>query len=133
MVSHVYPEEAQRIAEFDVPSDITVEGLRAALDDRLCGMGDGQVLILTDVFGSTHCNAVRQLAVLPRIRAVAGVNVPMLWRLVSPLYRSMSLDELVQRAIDGAQQGIMRVASTPVQIQGQQADPNEQAYGKDQQ
>ena len=67
VVAHVYPEEARRIAEFDVPSELTAEGVLAALDDRLRSLGDGPVLILTDVFGSTHCNAVRQLALQPRI------------------------------------------------------------------
>ena len=43
-----------------------------------------------------------------RVRIVAGVNVPMLWRVLC--YRGEPLDRLVERAVDGAVRGVMQVS-----------------------
>ena len=42
-----------------------------------------------------------------RVRVVAGVNVPMLWR--SLCYVGVQLDDLVARAVDGGTNGVMHV------------------------
>jgi PTS system mannose-specific IIA component len=66
------------------------------------------VLILADVFGATPCNAALAAADGVRVRVVAGVNVPMLWRTLC--YQDKPLDDLVNRAVAGAGQGVMHVA-----------------------
>jgi PTS system ascorbate-specific IIA component len=66
------------------------------------------MLILVDVFGATPCNAALASADGVHQRVVAGVNVPMLWRTLC--YAEQPLDDLVNRAVAGAAQGVMHVA-----------------------
>lgn len=72
------------------------------------------VLILTDVFGATPCNIAQKLS-SPTVRVVTGVNLPMLLRTVC--YASESLEQLAQRAVAGATQGVMTLAYTAPQQQ----------------
>jgi PTS system mannose-specific IIA component len=69
--------------------------------------GDG-VLLLADVFGATPSNIGRQLCHADRVTGVAGLNLPMLLRVVcSP---DKSLPELAELAVDGGRECIVRMA-----------------------
>ena len=59
----------------------------------------GGVLILSDVYGATPSNIGRQLCHAERVVGVAGLNLPMLLRVVS--YPDTSLPELAKAAVDG--------------------------------
>jgi len=87
-------------------------------------------LILTDVFGATPCNVAQRLADGVLVKVVAGVNVPMLWR--SLCYVGDSLDALVARAIAGATQGVMQVATSRPQNQTLKARGSDQGDLQDQ-
>jgi mannose PTS system EIIA component len=66
--------------------------------------GDG-VLVLTDMFGSTPSNIALGLQQLGRhIRVVAGLNLPMLFRIFN--YPTLALPALAKKAISGAKEGI---------------------------
>lgn len=118
VAQHVYPEAAARLAAVDVHAgaglDEVERQVRAALAPALA-RGD-EVLVLADVFGATPCNAALAAAEAGRVRVVAGVNVPMLWRTVC--YSALPLDDLVNRAVAGASQGVMHVAVSRRQNQG---------------
>ena len=73
------------------------------------------MLIFTDVFGATPCNIAQRLADGVRVKVVTGVNVPMLWRTLC--YADESLDAVVARAVAGATQGVMQVATSRPQNQ----------------
>jgi mannose PTS system EIIA component len=75
-----------------------------------CDSGKG-VLILTDMFGATPSNLAARLSKPGKIDAVAGVNLPMLVRAVT--YRKESLAVLVEKAIAGGTNGIVRVPPAP--------------------
>lgn len=68
--------------------------------------GDG-VLVLTDMYGSTPSNVSNRLLNEgnPRVQVVAGVNLPMLVRVLN--YPSLSLPELVNKALSGGHDGIL--------------------------
>ena len=66
--------------------------------------GNG-VLILADIFGATPSNVARQLCQSEHIMGVAGVNLPMLLRVVCHPDKSMPL--LAQIAIDGGRECIV--------------------------
>ncbi len=67
----------------------------------------GGVLILADVFGATPSNVGRQLCRAEHVMGVAGLNLPMLLRVVcSP---SRKLAELAEIAIDGGRDCIVRI------------------------
>jgi len=86
-------------------------------------LGDQQTLLLCDVFGATPCNAALRVADGVRVRVVSGVNVPMLWRVLC--YAAEPLDRLVQRAVDGAVQGVMQVSSVRPQNQSVPVGPHD--------
>ncbi len=67
------------------------------------------VLLLSDVFGATPCNIARRLCQPGRVEGVAGVNLPMLLRVVC--YGNKPLGELVQRALDGGKECIVTIES----------------------
>lgn len=66
--------------------------------------GDG-VLVLTDMYGSTPSNIVSTLLDSPNVRAIAGLNLPMLVRILN--YPRLSLSELVKKAVEGGREGVM--------------------------
>ncbi|HEU0189580.1 MAG TPA: PTS fructose transporter subunit IIA [Gallionella sp.] len=68
--------------------------------------GEG-VLILADIFGATPSNVGRQLCHTEHVMGVAGVNLPMLLRVVcSP---NKSLTELAKIAIEGGRECIVQM------------------------
>ena len=88
------------------------EALAQALTARIHKMdrGDG-VLILADIYGSSHTNAACRLLVPDRVELVSGVNLPMLVRVLN--YRHLPMHELVRKAQSGGTQGIVCVAQHP--------------------
>ncbi len=63
------------------------------------------VLVLTDMYGSTPSNIANTLLSQGRVQVVAGVNLPMLIRILN--YPSLSLPELADKAISGGHDGIL--------------------------
>lgn len=111
VAAHVYPECAPGIVALDVPPGESPEAVQSWLQrqlDQLDRRGPAEALVMVDAFGATPCNAATRVADGVRVRVVAGVNVPMLWRTLC--YRHEALDRLVDRAIAGGTQGVMHVA-----------------------
>ena len=70
---------------------------------ELVDSGSG-VLILTDILGATPANTAAKLLEPGRIEGVAGVNLPMLLRVIT--YRERSMDVLIKKAVAGACEGV---------------------------
>ena len=68
--------------------------------------GNG-VLILTDILGATPANIAAKLLEPGRVAGVAGVNLPMLLRVIT--YRERSMDVLLKKAIAGACEGVVHM------------------------
>lgn len=66
--------------------------------------GDG-VLVLSDMYGATPCNMVAKLLMPGKVEGVAGVNLPMLVRVLN--YREASIDVCVEKAISGGREGVV--------------------------
>ena len=112
---HAYPDCARALLALDVTPAMSPDAVEAQARRLLAQTGSAQALILTDVFGATPCNVAQRLADDSHVKVVAGVNVPMLWR--SLCYASEGLDAVVTRAMAGATQGVMQVATTRPQTQ----------------
>jgi PTS system mannose-specific IIA component len=82
------------------PQRMLQEAQRAA--DRV-DRGGG-VLVLTDMYGATPCNIACRLRDLRRVRVVAGLNLPMLIRVMN--YPGMDLDALAGKAQSGGREGV---------------------------
>jgi len=133
---HVYPECSQQLGAVDVPPELRQEEaeelLRSALQSLTAGLQGHatDVLVLADVFGATPCNAALTVADGLHVRVVAGVNVPMLWRVLC--YGAQPLDDMVVRAVAGATQGVMQVAVPRRQNQPQPPGRHDSSHFQDQ-
>ena len=104
------------IEVFDVPPAMKrLEDVRDHVAALLQRMRQSQVLVLTDVFAATPCNGCLLAADGTQVRVVSGVNVPMLWKVVSHI--DDPLDRLVEAAVAAGQQGVMQLSTPPPQEQ----------------
>jgi PTS system ascorbate-specific IIA component len=114
---HVYPDCGRQLAALDIDAAANCDDIHAAVAAAIAAQGDGQVLVMVDVFGATPCNSARDAADGVRVRVVAGVNVPMLWRTLC--YGHLPLAELLERALDGGASGVMHVPPAELPRQNQ--------------
>lgn len=72
---------------------------------QILDQGEG-VLVLTDIYGSTPSNiACGLLDGAHPVRAVAGLNLPMLIRVLN--YPRLSLSEIADKALSGGKDGVL--------------------------
>jgi mannose PTS system EIIA component len=108
---HAYPDCGSKLLSLDVLPEEGPNEVMLRVQAALTQCGTDELLILTDVAGATpHMGAWRAAEGRPKLRLVAGVNVPMLWR--SLCYGEESLEQLVARATDGGRLGVVQLAST---------------------
>jgi PTS system ascorbate-specific IIA component len=129
VVGHVFPND-NGVEAIDVGADATPDQVEQAAREAMARIGEPEILVLTDVFGATPCNAAMRLADGVRVRVVAGVNVPMLWRAVA--HRSKPLLAVAERAMSGAVQGIMQLAPSRPQTQTSRSADHDQDRTHDQ-
>lgn len=115
VASHAYPDAMGALLAIDVGAEEAAEVVEARLRAALPSEPGAQTLILADAFGATPSNAASRVADGNRVRLVAGVNVPMVWRVMC--YRAEPLDSLVTRAVQGAVQGVIQGAVSRPQNQ----------------
>jgi PTS system ascorbate-specific IIA component len=86
------------------PDQVYAEASRAcaALDH-----GDG-VLVLTDLYGSTPSNISTRLIEQHKVNVISGASIPMLLRVLN--YPRLDLDELAEKAVSGAHDGVIITA-----------------------
>ena len=130
VAEHAFPDCAARVVALDVLPTMPVEEIESLGRVMLEQMPEREVLIFTDVFGATPCNVAQRLADGVHVKVVAGVNVPMLWRTLC--YVDESLDAVVARAIAGATQGVMQVATSRPQNQTMKPRGHDQSDRQDQ-
>jgi PTS system ascorbate-specific IIA component len=68
--------------------------------------GDG-VLILSDMYGGSPANIAGKLLIPGKVEGVAGVNLPMLIRVLN--YRDRPLQTIVTKAVSGGCDGVVRI------------------------
>jgi PTS system ascorbate-specific IIA component len=114
---HAFGVAPERVRAVDIPP---YEDIKISFDRLLkaaYGVNTGQgVLILTDVMGATPANVASKLEALGPLSGLnapvivlAGLNLPMLMRCLS--HRGESLEELAHKALQGGQNGILRLGS----------------------
>jgi len=124
VAEHAFPDCSRLLEALDVPPDMSVEEVEALAQAMLARVRSPEALIFTDVFGATPCNVAQRLGDGTQVRVIAGVNVPMLWRSLS--YAKEPLEAVVTRAMAGATQGIMQVATSKPQNQTIKPGGNDQ-------
>ena len=109
---HVYGKIPDRVIAIDVPQHEDEKlRLKRVTEAVLAAQGEHGTLILTDIIGATPANVAAKVAQLPELTApvqvLTGVNLPMLLRAIS--HRTESLSELAEKALQGGQQGVLRL------------------------
>jgi len=106
--SHVLNKRPPRVKQLGVTAQDDpfsllpqARALIKELDD-----GDG-VLILSDIFGGSPANIASKLVIPGRVEGVAGVNLPMLIRVLT--YRDRPLQTAVVKAVSGGCDGVVRI------------------------
>jgi len=89
-------------AHFDCDTEQTFRQALAAAQALDHGSG---VLVLTDMYGSTPSNIATRLRENVRVSVVAGLNLPMLVRVLN--YPRLDLDELTEKALTGGRDGVL--------------------------
>ncbi len=106
--SHVLNKRPSQLKQLSVTAQddplLLLPQARAMIKDL--DRGDG-VVILTDIYGGTPSNIASKLLIPGKVEGVAGVNLPMLIRVLT--YRDRELNLLVTKAISGGCEGVMRV------------------------
>ena len=94
------------VSSHDDPSDLLPEAQRLVSE-----LDSGQgVLVLSDMYGATPCNMVLKLLKPGHIEGVAGVNLPMLVRVLS--YREAGIKKCLEKAISGGRDGVVHFTQT---------------------
>jgi len=107
-VCHVLNKRPPLIAQLGVAAQddpLDILPLARLLLQEVDG-GEG-VLVMTDVFGATPGNLALKLLEPGRVEGVSGVSLPMLLRALT--YRERGMDTMVQKAISGARDGVLRL------------------------
>lgn len=122
VAGHAFPEADASVVAIDVDASEAPDRVVQRLHDAI-GASD-EALLLCDAMGATPCNAAQRVVVPGKVHAVAGVNVPMLWRALC--YAKDPLAAQTQRALLGATGGVLLVPAL-------QSQPHAQAHRHDQQ
>jgi len=89
----------------EVPMDAPVNNILNDVEDKLKQLTtDDGLFFITDIYGSTPSNIALRLADKHNAHLLSGINLPMVIRLLN--YRDDPAENLLQKALDGAHQGI---------------------------
>ncbi|HEX7043860.1 MAG TPA: hypothetical protein VF203_04520 [Burkholderiales bacterium] len=88
---------------------------RLARADR----GDG-VLILADIYGTTHTNVARRLLKAGRVELISGASLPMVLRALT--YRRLKMPDLIDRALAGGYNGIICATNPKVEARSRRKE-----------
>ena len=106
--SHVLNKRPPRLRQLGVTAQddpaLLLPQARNLVSELDAGSG---VLVLSDMYGGTPSNMAAKLVTPGKVEAVAGVNLPMLIRVLN--YRDRDLQTIVTKAISGGCEGVARV------------------------
>ena len=109
--SHVLGKTPPQLACFavgtnDDPTDLLPQA-QIVLENLNTGKG---VIVLSDMYGATPCNLVTKLLLPSHVEGVAGVNLPMLVRVLS--YRDKPMKTCIEKALSGGRDGVVHFTKT---------------------
>jgi PTS system ascorbate-specific IIA component len=109
-VCHVLNKRPPQIAQLGVSVQDDPLDIMPLARSMLGWVDSGEgVLVLTDIYGATPSNVAAKLIVPGKVELVAGVNLPMLLRVLT--YRDRDMPTLVKRAVAGACDGVLHLDS----------------------
>jgi PTS system ascorbate-specific IIA component len=110
--AHTLGGRPPRLATLPVEPGLAPERLAERLRTEIAALDAGRgVLILADVYGATHTNVACALLERNRIELIAGVNLPMLLRVLN--YRELPMEDLINKGLSGGFGGIVCASHAP--------------------
>jgi mannose PTS system EIIA component len=110
-VSHVLGKQPPQVAYFSVGTNDDPADLLPQAQQMVKNLDTGSgVLILSDMYGASPCNLVAKLLVPNHIEGVAGVNLPMLVRVLN--YRDKPIKSCLEKAVSGGRDGVVHFTKT---------------------
>lgn len=107
-VRHVLNRQPPQVALLGVCAQDDPLVLLPRAQQLLDSVDSGQgVLVLTDIYGATPSNLCARLLQPGHVEGIAGLSLPMLLRALT--YREQDLATLVQRAVSGGCDGVVRM------------------------
>jgi PTS system mannose-specific IIA component len=108
--SHVLGKRPLYLRQLGVTVHDDPEAILPVAEDLIRFLDQGQgVLVLSDIYGATPSNIAVKLLKPGKVEGVAGVNLPMLIRALT--YRDEPLESVLEKALSGASEGVMRMAA----------------------
>ena len=90
----------------EVPLDYPVADILTQAKEHISTLDTGNgVLILTDIYGSTPANIGKELSQAFNCTLVAGLNLPMLVRILN--YPQLNITNMALKAVSGGHDGII--------------------------
>ncbi|MFP5348549.1 MAG: PTS sugar transporter subunit IIA [Gammaproteobacteria bacterium] len=109
-VVHTFGTRPPQLEAAGVDFDHAPEAMGEMIAQHIRTLDQGEgVLILADIYGTTHTNLACRLLKRGRIELVSGANLPMLLRVLN--YRHLRLDDVIDRALAGGCGGIVCAAN----------------------
>ena len=106
--SHVLGKRPLFLRQLGVTVHDDPDAILPVAEDLIRFLDQGQgVLVLSDIYGATPSNIAVKLLKPGKVEGVAGVNLPMLIRVLT--YRNEPLESLLEKALSGAIEGVMRM------------------------
>lgn len=104
--AHVLGKTPEQMLSLAVSSDDDPNKLMPKAQDMVAELDSGEgVLVLSDMYGATPCNIVARILQPGLVEGIAGVNLPMLVRVMT--YRHEPLLTLVEKAVSGGREGVV--------------------------
>ncbi len=105
---HVLNKRPKQIVQLGVSGQDDPLDLLPTARQMLSWVDSGRgVLVLTDIYGATPSNIAVKLLEPGRVEGIAGVNLPMLLRVLT--YREKDMQTLIQRAVSGGCDGVLQM------------------------
>lgn len=110
-VTHVYGVCPSSIEICSIDAMDAEARLRVQVAIERAQEGNDGVLVLTDVYGASPANVVREFVKTNRVAMLSGLNMPMLLRAIT--YRHEPLAVLCQKALEGGMRGMVCLMDQP--------------------
>lgn len=110
-VTHVLGKQPPQMTHFAVGTDDDPSDLLPLAQQVVSTLNTGSgVLILSDIYGASPCNLVTKLLAPGKVEGVAGVNLPMLVRVLN--YRDKPIKVCLEKAVTGGRDGVVHFTKT---------------------
>ena len=105
IVASIINHQPDNLGYAEIPMDAPVNNMNKKIINELDQLDkkDG-LLILTDMYGSTPSNIANKFSEDDNVKLISGLSLPMLIKIMN--YRTLPLDELARKAIEGGHDGI---------------------------